>query len=146
MASLVHEALFRIFVSCPQSVTVHCCANWQVSLAILLPTRVQEQQRLWAPDAPASDAPSPKQPAGSGAAAGGAAGGSKAATAVQVEEDLLSDAGTEWSDGVAFAHRAAAAQQQDTGFRALMRTREVWAICAAQYTGGQRGRKVPPAG
>lgn len=46
-----------------------------------------------------------------------------------------SEAGTEWSDGVAVGFRA---QQEGggVGFMALLKQREVWAICAAQYTGG----------
>jgi hypothetical protein len=47
---------------------------------------------------------------------------------------VLSDAGTEWSDGVAVAYRVQQ-QRNGVGFAALIRRREVWAICAAQYTG-----------
>ena len=51
--------------------------------------------------------------------------------------------GTEWSDGMAYGYKAGAAATagsgRGTGFWALMRTREVWAICVAQYTGGWVG-------
>eukprot|EP00887_Chlorella_sp_A99_P007577 scaffold28.g7577.t1 len=42
--------------------------------------------------------------------------------------DTASEVGTDWSDGAAQSARG-------TGFAALLKTREVWAICAAQYTG-----------
>ena len=50
----------------------------------------------------------------------------------------VSEAETDWSDGVAYGYRAATAPQLQqprlgVGFAALMRRREVWAICAAQY-------------
>ena len=49
-------------------------------------------------------------------------------------EDGVSEAGTDWSDGIAVAYRAHQSRL-GTGFAALMQTREVWAICIAQYTG-----------
>ena len=47
----------------------------------------------------------------------------------------VSEAGTEWSDGVAVAYKAQQQRQHGVGFAALITTPEVWAICAAQYTG-----------
>lgn len=67
-----------------------------------------------APLAPALPAPTPaRPPAGS----------------------IVSEAETEWSDGVAVAYRAQQLRQ-GVGFAALIRQPEVWAICGAQYTGG----------
>lgn len=48
---------------------------------------------------------------------------------------LVSEADTEWSDGVAVAYLAQQQAKHGVGFTALLRTPEVWAICAAQYTG-----------
>lgn len=47
---------------------------------------------------------------------------------------IVSEAETEWSDGVAVAYRAQQLRQ-GVGFAALIRQPEVWAICGAQYTG-----------
>ena len=47
----------------------------------------------------------------------------------------VSEAGTEWSDGVAVAYKAQQQRQHGVGFATLIKTPEVWAICAAQYTG-----------
>ncbi|KAL6768092.1 PHT4H [Auxenochlorella protothecoides x Auxenochlorella symbiontica] len=49
-------------------------------------------------------------------------------------DDGLSEAGTDWSDGVATAHKARLAALP-SGFAALLRQREVWAICVAQFAG-----------
>lgn len=50
---------------------------------------------------------------------------------------IVSEAETEWSDGVAVSYRAQQLRQ-GVGFAALIRQPEVWAICVAQYT-GERG-------
>lgn len=46
-----------------------------------------------------------------------------------------SEADTEWSDGVAVGYRVEQQRQLGVGFLPLLRTRPVWAICVAQYTG-----------
>ncbi|KFM28757.1 putative anion transporter 4, chloroplastic [Auxenochlorella protothecoides] len=51
-----------------------------------------------------------------------------------LSDDGLSEAGTDWSDGVATAHKARLAALP-SGFAALLRQREVWAICVAQFAG-----------
>jgi len=47
---------------------------------------------------------------------------------------LVSEAETEWSDGVAATCKAQQ-QRYGVGFWALVKTSPVWAICIAQYTG-----------
>ncbi|KAK2076741.1 hypothetical protein QBZ16_005501 [Prototheca wickerhamii] len=49
-------------------------------------------------------------------------------------DDGASDAGTEWSDGVATGYKARLADAP-RGPAALMARREVWAICVAQFAG-----------
>lgn len=58
-----------------------------------------------------------------------------------------SEAETEWSDGVAVAYKMEQQRQLGVGFTALLKTKPVWAICVAQYTGswgfyGERLRAV----
>ena len=50
-------------------------------------------------------------------------------------DDAVSEAGTDWSDGVAYGYKVQQQRTLGSGFGALLRTREVWAICAAQYAG-----------
>jgi ACS family sodium-dependent inorganic phosphate cotransporter len=48
---------------------------------------------------------------------------------------LASEAETEWSDGVAVGFKVEQQRRLGVGFTALLRTKPVWAICVAQYTG-----------
>ena len=46
-----------------------------------------------------------------------------------------SEAETEWSDGVAVGYKMEQQRRLGVGFLPLLRTKPVWAICVAQYTG-----------
>jgi ACS family sodium-dependent inorganic phosphate cotransporter len=61
-----------------------------------------------------------------------------------LSDDLASEAETEWSDGVAVGFKVEQQRRLGVGFTALLRTKPVWAICVAQYTGswGFYGRSI----